>query len=106
MAAQRPRLSLLPFVASTLAVLIAVGSLSAVVNSFQKGGAPLERLVAAERACIALVFASERDVCIREWLEQNATTAFAKVKEFGGRDNRPQPRAKADRSNESPPRFP
>ena len=55
-------------VAAALATLIAIGLLTAVAFLFQRDGAPLEHLAAAERACTQHVYVSEREVCMREWL--------------------------------------
>jgi len=55
-------------VAAALAVFIAVGLLTSVAFMFQRDGAPLEQLAAAERACTPHVYVSEREACMREWL--------------------------------------
>jgi len=55
-------------VSAALATLIAIGFLAAVAFLFQRDGAPLEQLAAAERACTQRVYVSEREVCMREWL--------------------------------------
>jgi hypothetical protein len=55
-------------VAAALATVIAIGLLTAVAFLFQRDGAPLEKLVAAERACTQHVYVSERKACMREWL--------------------------------------
>jgi len=55
-------------VAVALATFIAIGLVSAVVVLFQRDGAPMERLAAAERACTEHVYFSERETCMRDWL--------------------------------------
>lgn len=55
-------------VAAVLATFIAIGLLSAVALLFQRDGAPMEQLVAAEHACTQHVYVSEREACMREWL--------------------------------------
>jgi hypothetical protein len=56
------------FVAAMLAGIVAVGLLAGVAALFQRDGQPMERLVAAERACAGRAFVSERDACMRDWL--------------------------------------
>jgi hypothetical protein len=60
--------SLSTTVAAALATFIAIGLLTAVAFLFQRDGAPMEKLAAAERACTQLVYVSEREACMREWL--------------------------------------
>lgn len=55
-------------IAAATATLVAVGLLTAVAFTFQRDGKPLERLAAAERACVQRVYVSEREACMREWL--------------------------------------
>jgi len=55
--------------AAGLATLIAIGLLTAVALLFQHEGAPMEQLAAAERACSEHVYVSEREACMREWLD-------------------------------------
>jgi hypothetical protein len=55
-------------VIAALAAFIAIGLLTGVAFLFQRDGAPLEQLAAAERACTQHVYVSEREVCVREWL--------------------------------------
>jgi len=55
-------------VGSALATFIAIGLLTAIAFLFQRDGAPLEQLAAAERACTQHVYVSEREACMREWL--------------------------------------
>jgi len=54
-----------PVAAAVLAVLIGLGTLSAVIGLFQRDGAPFEQLVAAEQACADRTFVSEREACVR-----------------------------------------
>ena len=60
-------------IAAALATFIAVGLLTAVAFLFQRDGAPMEQLAAAERACAQHVYVSERDACMREWLARACT---------------------------------
>jgi hypothetical protein len=55
-------------VVAALSALIGFGLLSAVAASFQRDGAPLERVVVAERACAGYAYASERSACVRDYL--------------------------------------
>ncbi|HEV8096851.1 MAG TPA: hypothetical protein VGP71_14055 [Burkholderiales bacterium] len=64
-AAPQPALTV---VATAVATVIALGILWAIVSLFQSRGAPMERLVAAERACIHHAYPSERAACMDEWL--------------------------------------
>lgn len=61
-------------VAAALAAFIAIGILSAVVSLFQSRGVPLERLAAAERACVSHVYQSEREACMQQWLAESTHT--------------------------------
>ena len=56
---------------------VAVGLLSAVAVSFQRSGAPLEQVAAAERACNHYEYVSEREACMHARLAnaRNATVA-------------------------------
>lgn len=64
-----PRLSpLSTAVAAAWAAFIAIGLLTAVALLFQRDGAPLAQVAAAERACLQQAYASERDICMRQWL--------------------------------------
>ena len=54
--------------AAALATVIAIGILSAVVSLFQSRGALVERLAAAERACVSHAYQSERETCMKQWL--------------------------------------
>jgi hypothetical protein len=60
--------STLTVATAALATVIAFGILWGVVTLFQNRGAPMERLVAAERACAQYVYLSERQACMNEWL--------------------------------------
>ena len=53
---------------AALSALIGFGLLSAVAASFQRDGAPLQRVVIAERACSGYAYASERSACVRDYL--------------------------------------
>ncbi|MEP6941692.1 MAG: hypothetical protein ABI981_02080 [Betaproteobacteria bacterium] len=64
-------------VAAALATVIAIGLLTAVAILFQRDGAPMEKLAAAERACTQHVYVSEREACMREWLAASRTPKVA-----------------------------
>jgi hypothetical protein len=64
-------------VAAMLATLTALGLLTAVALLFQHDGAPMQQLVAAERACFQRVYVSEREACIQEWLAAARTSKVA-----------------------------
>jgi len=57
----------LQFVAATLAAAITIGIFSGVTELLLREGRPLERLVAAERACASYEYVSEREACMRDW---------------------------------------
>lgn len=61
---------------AALAAFIAVGIVGGIAFVFQRDGAPLQQLVAAERACVHHRFVSEREGCVRDWL---ATAHAARV---------------------------
>lgn len=54
--------------AAMLAAIIGLTTLCAVIELFQRDGRPMDRLVAAERACAKHIYVSEREACVREWL--------------------------------------
>jgi hypothetical protein len=60
--------STLTVATAALATVIAFAILWGVVTLFQSRGAPMEWLVAAERACAQYVYLSERHACMNEWL--------------------------------------
>jgi hypothetical protein len=60
--------STLTVATAALASVIAFTILWGVVTLFQSRGLPMERLVAAERACAQHVYLSERQACMNEWL--------------------------------------
>ena len=70
--------SLSTIVSAGLATFIAIGLLTGVAFLFQRDGAPLERLAAAERACTQHVYVSEREACMREWLAASAANVASK----------------------------
>ena len=72
------RSSFLTFAAATLAAVIALGILWAVVVAFQSKGTPMERLVAAERACAGHAYLSEREACMKQWLAVSRATSVAR----------------------------
>ena len=51
--------------AAAMAVIVALGLLTAVAALFQSDGAPLEQLVVAEHACADKAFVSEREFCMQ-----------------------------------------
>ena len=55
-------------VVAALAAFIAIGLLTAVTFLFQRDGAPMARLAAAERACAQFAYVSEREICMRQWI--------------------------------------
>ena len=59
---------------TALATFIAMGILWAVVSLFQSRGAPMELLVAAERACAQHAYQSERAACMNEWFASRPGT--------------------------------
>lgn len=72
------RSSLTTVAIAALAGCITIGIFLAVVTLFQSHGRPLERLAAAERACIARIYQSERQVCMQRWLTESRTLTLAK----------------------------
>jgi hypothetical protein len=56
-------------VVAALAAFVAIGLLTGVAFLFQRNGSPLEQLAAAEHACTQHVYVSEREACMREWLD-------------------------------------
>lgn len=69
--------SIMTVAAAALAAFIALGILSTVVSLFQSRGAPMERLAAAERACVSRAWQLEREACMKQWLAQSAATDVA-----------------------------
>ena len=70
--------SLSTTVAAASATFIAVGLLTGVAFLFQRDGAPMEQLAAAERACTQQVYVSEREACMRDWLAARAPNVASK----------------------------
>jgi hypothetical protein len=64
-------------VVAALAAFIAIGLLSAVAWVFQREGAPMEQLAAAERACKQRAYVSERETCMNEWLAASRASSVA-----------------------------
>ncbi len=52
--------------AAILSTVIAVGIAATVTDLFQSRGAPMAELAAAERACMAENYLSDREKCMRE----------------------------------------
>jgi hypothetical protein len=63
---------------ATLAAVIAMTILWAVVTLFQSRGAPMERLAAAERACAQHAYQSERAACMNEWFAASQPGTIAR----------------------------
>jgi hypothetical protein len=63
-----PRPARATVVAAVLSVLISTALLSGVARLFLHDGRPLQSAVAAERACGATAFLSDRDACVRALL--------------------------------------
>ena len=63
--------------AATAATVITLALLWGVVTLFQSRGAPFEELAAAERACASSVYVSDREACMKQWVEENQRTRFA-----------------------------
>jgi hypothetical protein len=62
-----PQLSALTTtVVAALAAFIAVGLFGAIAFLFQREGAPMEQMAAAERSCTQHAYVSEREACMRE----------------------------------------
>lgn len=61
---------------AALAAFVAVAIVSGIAFVFQRDGAPLQQLLAAERACVHHRFVSEREGCVRDGL---ATAHAARV---------------------------
>jgi len=65
------------FAAAALAGFISVTIFSTVAYLFQRDGKPLQQLASAERACAHYSYASERQVCMNEWLAASQGTRVA-----------------------------
>lgn len=63
--------SIMTFAVAALAGAVAIGILSAIASLFQRRGAPLERLAAAERACASNAYQSEREACMKQRLDES-----------------------------------
>lgn len=66
------------FAIAALATFISIGVLTSVAFIFQRNGAPMDRLAAAERACKQHIYASGREACMREWLAARAPNVASK----------------------------
>jgi len=64
--------------AAAFAAVITIGILSVVVALFQSRGAPMERLAAAEHACVSHAYQSERKACMKQWLAESQRTRVAR----------------------------
>lgn len=72
------RSSLMTFAVAAAAGAITIGIFLAVVTLFQSHGRPMERLAAAERACMAHVYQSERQTCMQRWLTDSQALILAR----------------------------
>ena len=63
--------------AAALAVLIGLGTLSALTGLFQREGTPFEQLVVAEQACADRAYLSERQTCVRSFIAATRVQNFA-----------------------------
>ena len=70
--------STLTVATATAATVMALGILWAVAILFQSRGAPMERIVAAERACAQYIYQSERVACMNEWLATSQSESIAR----------------------------
>jgi len=70
--------SIMTVAVAALAAFIAVGMLAAVISLFQSRGAPMERLAAAERACVSNAYQSGREACMKQWLVEFQRTNLAR----------------------------
>jgi hypothetical protein len=62
---------------AALAALTGLGLLSAVAGAFRHDGTPFEHLVAAEHACAAHAYDSERTACVRSLLAASRVARLA-----------------------------
>jgi hypothetical protein len=62
---------------AAVATVISLGILWSIATLFQSRGAPLERLAAAERVCANLAYASEREACMKQWMNETRQTRVA-----------------------------
>ncbi|MEO8303152.1 MAG: hypothetical protein ABI724_03440 [Betaproteobacteria bacterium] len=65
------------FIAATLAGIVTVGLFAGVTDLFQHDGKPMERIVAAERACVGHAYVSEREACVRQRLAATPIVSVA-----------------------------
>ena len=64
--------------AAALAAVIALGLLGTVATMFRSKGSPLAHVAAAERACVAHAYLSEREACMNEQLRLLRETTASK----------------------------
>ena len=69
--------SAMHFIAAALAGIITIGVFACVTELIQRDGRPMERLVAAERACMGHAYVSEREACMREWAAAKQSASVA-----------------------------
>jgi len=74
-ASQQPVLTV---AAATLAAVVAMGILWAVVSLFQSRGEPMAQLAAAERACAQHAYQSEREACMKQWIAESHAIPVAR----------------------------
>jgi len=66
-----------PICASLAALTITVAIMGGVGALFQSRGLPLERVVLAESACADELYVSQRESCMRQWLEATRSDRLA-----------------------------
>ena len=63
--------------AAVLSAAITIGLLTGVVELFQRDGTPFEQVVVAERACSDHAYVSEREACMRSYLNASQVRSVA-----------------------------
>lgn len=64
-------------IAAAVSTVIALGLVASVTLLFQSRGEPLGELAAAERACTAQRYVSDREACMRAWIAARHGTEVA-----------------------------
>ena len=72
-----PESSIVTVAVALSAAVIALSILWVVVLLFQSRGAPMERLVEAERACAHYPYRSEQQACVTQWFAESQTRSVA-----------------------------
>jgi hypothetical protein len=73
-----PTSSAVHLAAAALAAVITIGIFGGMTELILREGRPLERLVAAERACAGHEYVSEREACMRERAALNRPLSMAR----------------------------